>query len=199
MKMFSIGVLVGAIVLYIWGMMAWLALPVHDGTMRALPGEEAVRTVLGLGLEDGVYVLPAHPDMRDDVTDENREQVNKDFEKAHEEGPLAIIFFQKEGAAVMPSPMMLKVFITNLFSVLIAAVLLRCSLHTCRWYIQRVIFVALLGTVVSLMAHVNYWNWMRFPQDHTLAMIIDSSIGWLLVGLVLAAFIKPRKQQRATS
>ena len=38
--------LVGGLVFYIWGMLAWMALPIHVPTMDGLPNESAVTAAL---------------------------------------------------------------------------------------------------------------------------------------------------------
>ena len=41
------------------------------------------------------------------------------------------------------------------------------------------------------MTHVEYWNWYEFPSKYTIANIADNLIGFLIVGLIAAAFVKP--------
>jgi hypothetical protein len=36
------------------------------------------------------------------------------------------------------------------------------------------------------------WNWMSYPWEFTIAMVIDLVVGWVLVSMFLANLIAPR-------
>ena len=42
-----------------------------------------------------------------------------------------------------------------------------------------------------MVISVPYWNWYEFPLEFTLAEAIDSVVGWLLAGFVIAAIVRP--------
>ena len=52
-------------------------------------------------------------------------------------------------------------------------------------------FVAGLGLFAWMVISVPYWNWYEFPLAFTLAEAIDSDVGWLLAGFVIAAIVRP--------
>jgi hypothetical protein len=58
-------------------------------------------------------------------------------------------------------------------------------------YPQRVGFVFVLGILSAIATNIEYWNWYGFPSSYTMAYIIDKLIGFMVVGLVVAAFVKP--------
>lgn len=85
---------------------------------------------------------------------------------------------------------LLRECILNIFLALIAAYLL--SLATgLTGYMSRVGFVLLLGVLAGAMINIEYWNWYGFPANYTVATIADKIIGFVIVGLIAAAIIKP--------
>ena len=84
---------VGAIVYFIWGMLAWMAIPLHTPTIQALPAEAAVTDALtSQDLETGVYVIP----FTDDPDAMNNPE--SEFSKNHAAGPIFSIYYQKKAA-----------------------------------------------------------------------------------------------------
>jgi hypothetical protein len=81
----------------------------------------------------------------------------------------------------------------DFLAALLAAYIVSLS-DRCRHYLPRVGVVALLGVFAALVTHLAYWNWMTFPLDHTIAMAIDVVIGWIVAGLVIAAIVRPGRQ-----
>jgi len=53
-------------------------------------------------------------------------------------------------------------------------------------------YCGVLGIFVSIVAHLTYWNWMGFPLDYTIAMMVDVIVGWILAGLGIAAVVKEK-------
>lgn len=179
---------VGAIVYFIWGMMAWMAVPLHDSSVHALPGERAVVTTLqDQNLSSGFYVAP-YASSSEEMGDPDSE-----FMKNHTAGPILTLVYRKDGAAPMGPSMLLGGFVLDLLSAMLAACLLS-SIGPCgRSYWCRVGFVAGLGVFVALVGHMAYWNWMYFPLDYTIAFVVDVVVGWTLAGLAIAALIKPQE------
>ena len=65
MKQVALAGIAGAVVFYVWGMLAWMAVPLHTATLAGLPNEAAVTEALkDQTLETGVYVVPysSNPD-----------------------------------------------------------------------------------------------------------------------------------------
>lgn len=197
MKSFIFGVLLGTVVLFMWGWISWQYLPVHSETFTALPDEEATRLhLIQQKLKTGAYVIPAQLNMYPDF-DEMGEMLATERQKKLQErqrvGPMVTIFYREKPGSPLSGKTMTNGFVLNLIGVLIVSILLKCSLHSCRWYIQRVLFVALIGVFLAIMGDATQWNWMLFPAKYIQDMMWDHIIAWVLVGIVLAFFIKPRK------
>lgn len=188
MKQVAIAGSAGAVVFYAWGMLAWMALPLHEPTIAGLPNEGAVTDALkAQSLETGVYIAPWSDDMAD------MSDPNSAFMRNHVSGPIYSIYYQREGAVPMGPSVMLGGFVIDLLAATLAACLLSSAVSgCCRSYASRVGFVMGLGIFVGLVGHASYWNWMHFPLDYTIAFIVDVVIGWTLTGLVIAAIVRPR-------
>ncbi len=175
----------GAVVYFVWQMLAWMAIPVHGPTVKALPDEAAVVEALkAQNLETGVYVVPwADGESLDDP----------EFLRRHEAGPLFSIYYTAEGAAPMSMGTLLGGFIIDLLATLIVACMLTAAVGgcCCNGYWSRVGFVLGFGVFLALTGHISYLNWMRFPLDYTIGFIVDAVVGWFLVGLVVGAIVKP--------
>lgn len=47
------------LIYFVWGMMAWMVVPLHTPTLAGLPNEVVITDALrGQSLETGVYVVP---------------------------------------------------------------------------------------------------------------------------------------------
>ena len=180
----------GAVVYFAWGMAAWMLFPLHQPTIKRLPAEQTITGALTRQpLETGVYRVPfGNPDAWNDP--------NSEFMQNHRAGPIYSIYYQKEGSVPMNSGVMLRGFGIDLLATLLAACLLSSTGGCCRGYACRVGFVMGLGIFVALVGHASYWNWMNFPIDYTLAFMADVTIGWALVGLVMAAIVRPQQESK---
>ncbi|MCB1084561.1 MAG: hypothetical protein KDK60_00490, partial [Chlamydiia bacterium] len=59
-------------------------------------------------------------------------------------------------------------------------------------YLKRVYVSGLFGLVAGILGSVWMWNWFGAGGDYTLVMILDGLIGYLLAGIVIAGFVKPK-------
>ena len=126
--------------------------------------------------------------MPDDWSDE---QAMGEYRKVHEQGPVGFVI-ARAGGPVMPPTMFIRGIATNLATALLAAVLLWAArLFLCA-YLQRVLFMTVLGALVGVTVHITYWNWMHFPADYTLVMVLDTIAMFLLAGIVMAAVVRER-------
>ncbi len=177
----------GAVVYYIWGMLAWMALPLHTPTVGGLPDETAVTSLLKeQDLKTGVYTAPMWE------TEADMGDPESAFSQNHLAGPIYSIYYHREGMVPMGPKVLLMGFVIDFVAALLVAMLLSCAASgCCQSYGYRVGFVVGMGIFTALIGHVSYWNWMNFPLDYTIAFVIDNVVGWTLAGLVIAAIVKP--------
>ena len=176
----------GAVIYFVWGMLAWMVLLIHGPTVSAVPDETGLReAVIAQNLESGVYIVPFTEDP-DAMSDENSE-----FNQRHLAGPIFSIYLSKTGMAPMGFDVIGIGFLIDVLAAALAVGLILCLGPCGNSYACRVGFVTGLGVFVAIIGHVSYWNWMHFPLDYTLAFVFDVVVGWALAGLAIAALVKP--------
>lgn len=79
--------------------------------------------------------------------------------------------------------------VINLLEGLLAAWLLSLAAAG-KAYSARAGFVVILGVLASVTTTLEYWNWYDFPGNYVAGYIVTQIIGFTLVGLVVAAFVK---------
>jgi hypothetical protein len=178
--------LAGGVVVFVWGAVAHMMLPLGEMGVRQLPSEDkVVGTMKDAIREPGFYFFPG--------IDRSKaaEAEQKAWEKKIKEGPTGVLIIHPEGGEAM-SPRQLGTELgSNIVSALLAAFVLT---QVRSGYGMRVLLVTLMGIFGFSSISVSYWNWYGFPSDFTIAEAITETVGWLLAGLVLAAIIRPSKE-----
>jgi uncharacterized membrane protein YeaQ/YmgE (transglycosylase-associated protein family) len=186
MKKTITGGIVGGIILFVWGAIAWTVLPLHKPSTHSMANEDAVISALrASGGEKGMYFLPAMP--------EGAGPEHDAWMQKFKQGPLAMINYNPVGADPMMPGQFIAGLIINLIAGFLAAWFLSRSTAEGSSYLSRVIFCGMLGIFASFSSHLLAWNWLYFPLDYTTAMVADTVIGWLLAGLGIAAIVKTPK------
>ena len=185
MKRILLAGLLGALVVFTWGILSWLVLPWHDVTLHQLPIAEPMLDVMRTNLpSSGVYAFPGHPE-------NGSSEEMAEWREKYQRGPVGLLFYSPQGKDPMsPVPYMIG-FLLNFVTATLAAYLLSLTLARTVHYRQRVIFVARLGVFAALVSHIALWNWMFLPVAYTIVMALDLIVGWVLAGLVIAWRIKP--------
>jgi hypothetical protein len=180
MKNILLGGVLAGVVLFIWGAVAHMLLPLGSMGMQELPHSTSVTYALDLALEEsGLYVFP----WMDETKDMSREAW-AEWEEDYRDGPVGMILYRPAGGDPMATHLFITQFLTDLTAGFIAAILLY---FTSLGFVGRLLFVTALGVFSWLTSSVPWWNWYGYPGEMTLAAGIEMIIGWFLAGLVLAA------------
>lgn len=152
--------------LFIWGFISWAVMPWYN----AVANEAAVAQVLKTSAaKAGVYYLSF-------------------AEEDHKPGEAAVfVNVLPNGFDMNMGKLMATALVGQFIAVLLVLLLLRqtCGLSYC----QRVGFVALAGLAIGFISHFPYWNWFGFSSGYVAVIVVDTLIGWVLAGLVMAKFI----------
>lgn len=182
MKKIIISSILAGIVVTIWGVIAWVVFNFHKDTFKNCPDDKNMANYMYSTMEnEGVYLIPARPER------------NEEFEEYQERlkaGPIAVIFFTRSGTN-MTRDLVIGTLL-NILTAVIASWFLARSTAFVQSYFKRVAYVAVLPVFASLAIHFQNMNWMYFPLKYTAAMSADLIIGWILGGMVIAAFIKEK-------
>jgi len=189
MKRILIGAVLGAIVLFVWGAVYWTFLNMMVSPPNHMEDEDAVVEVLRANLsETGAYWLPDIPKLNPDMQPDDIRVAMEGWTTRKEAGPVGIIMYQAEGAAMTAS-----VFaIGFLFDFIIALIASWYAFSVGGGFGKRLLSVLGLGVFLIFANHLMHWNFMNTPNDFTKILLVDSLVGWVLAGLVIAAVVKPK-------
>jgi hypothetical protein len=174
--------ILGGIALFVWGGLAHQVLGLGSVGVQTLPQQQPVMDALkAASPASGFYYFP---------------QADASGRVAPEKagGPAGILIYQSTGAGKPLGGQLINEGILNIVLALFAAWLVSLASGLTS-YVARVGFVTLLGVPVALMSNVESWNWYGYPLNYTAATILENLIGFLVVGLVAAAFVKPAGQR----
>jgi len=120
MKRILIGGIVGGIVLFLWGWVAHMLLPIGDMGLKTIPNEEAVLAAMKDSIHDpGLYFFPGI-DMSRKPTDEEWNA----WKARYKAGPDGLLLYHPQGEEPISPKQLITQLITNIVSALIAAFLL---------------------------------------------------------------------------
>lgn len=185
--------LLGGIALFMWGSFSHLVLGLGNVGIKEIPAgqEENVQATLRGALPHaGFYMFPGMGNASG-ASAQEKQAAAKLYQQKYRQGPNGLLIFHPEGAEVMTPAQLLIQLALNIVEVLIAAWLLSLATGLIT-FASRVGFVFLLGTLMALSTNIEYWNWYGFPSSYTAAYMLDKIIGFLVVGLVVAALVKKR-------
>lgn len=187
---FLLGVTIASLVFFAWSAVSWMVLPWQRMLFKEFQDEAMVARVLDQQAPgSGIYGLPAEPKHPAGATAEQRAAIDRAVWQKIEHGPVVFAVVSRAGYPSLPKLLCLA-FAGNLVVSLIFAWMLT---HTAGLgYAERVAFLVLGSIAAGVACRVPDWNWHRFPLHHTLVNIASLAVGWLLSGLVLAAFVRGR-------
>lgn len=192
MKKIILAAVVGGLILWVWGFLAWAVLPLHNATMRAFPDEMAAMDQFRRELPGpGVYVFPMMPDPSSAADPAVTDAAMTEYTARYASGPTGWLFYDPAGK----DPFMVNQLIAGFFIFAAAAGLvawlLSRSTAAAGSFLSRVAFCGVIGLLIAVGTHLSAWNWMDHPFDWTRAMMIDSIVAWLLAGAGIAGIIRP--------
>jgi hypothetical protein len=178
------GGVAAGVVLFFWGFVAHMLLPLGELGMQSIPTEEDLAAAITKDVrEPGLYVLPG----RDMSKSQSAEEMEAQMAKVAK-GPYGFMVLYPNGRDVSLGKRLPIELGTNVVCALLAAIVvsqLRPGLAV------RTACVTVVGLLASLMTLVPYWNWYGYPTNFTVAQIVEHTVGWFLAGLVLASIVRP--------
>lgn len=182
-----VGGLVAGVIVFAWGNISWMQLNWHNETLHPVPNEQAIVAALGQAdLATGVYHLPTCPEGAAPGT-----AAWDDFTGRYRRGPIATIFYTREGQEPMSPRVFAGGLAINVLAGLIVATMMSYVAAGGAPYIRRANVGGMSGLFAALVGHLASWNWMAFPLPYTVVMMADLVIGWSLAGLAMALVIRP--------
>ena len=174
------GVIIAAVVLYLFGFVYWGMGPYATVIWKQAADDEAAGTALARHFpENGTYFVPAiKPDM---------ETTNRLAEK----GPVAFVHMIAVDGKPMTDPsIMIGGFFLNLVAIVLIALLVKLAAPAVPTYAARVGFVALAGLAAAVFSEGNEAVWWQISWEWKLYQAVYSVAFWIIAGVILAAFIQ---------
>lgn len=174
--------LIGGIVLFLWGAVAHMALPIGEMGMKVASNQEAALAALEASATPGagVYMLPGMS-----PEEWSNEEARKAFADRAKAAPYAFVIYQPGGNPVNVSmgPSLVKQFVGDTLVALLVAWLMSLAPFA---FGRRVLIGTVVGIASWLAISVPYWNWYMFPTDFTLGTLLDVGLGLLIASVPMA-------------
>ena len=187
--------IVGGIVMFIWNFVAHDLLPLGEMGVRLIPNEDAVTSVLqtNLGDNSGFYVFPSGG-LTPGATREQKQAAMKKAEEQMAAGAGGVLIYRPKRIFNFPKRLGIE-FVTEVIESLLAVFLLAQT--GIRGFGGKVGFIFTAGILAAIVTNVPYANWYGFPKDFTLAQMVMTVVGYLLIGIVAALILGRRSAQPA--
>jgi hypothetical protein len=166
------GVLAGLVV-FAWGAVSHMALPLGEIGVAPLPNQEQVLGALEQNL--GGRKLHPFPWYEDPAR----------LEEAYRTRPHGIVAFTPAEAPFSMGRALAFEALSNVVCGVLAAFLFAAMAPALATVGTRLAFGALLGAFASLGIDFSYWNWYGFPSEYLAAQLVDQIVAWSLAALVL--------------
>ena len=180
MRRMLLGTVVGGVVLFAWGVLFWAVLPFTSMATQLAPNEAAVAQALKDNLvASGVYYIPM----------EGAQEMSAAWVEKYKAGPIAQIFFRREGGDPNDPMYYVRGFGYLLLLALLMAVVLKQAVGQLGSYMARVWFILFTGLFATAVAFSEAVWWEQSLSYHLLYAIFNIT-SWFFAGLAMAAVVK---------
>jgi hypothetical protein len=186
-KSLILGTILGGLAAFVWSSISWELIGWHEKTMVAFHNEDEVSAVIASHAgQDGTYILPSMPSTAG-MTPEQKKSVMDSVMQKMQAGPIMVAAVRRGGFGSYT-----RGLIIQLLSLMAAAFLLTWLVlqTTGLSYARRVVFLAIVGLAASVIVDLPNWNWWGFSGAYTAVNLADSTLTWLVAGLVIAKVAK---------
>jgi hypothetical protein len=188
-KRVAIAGILGGMAMFVWLFVAHEFLPLGEMGVGEIPNEATVLTAMQSAIPlGGLYLFPGFG-LGPNPSSQQRKEAMPAYMKKYEQSPHGILVYHPASGAFPFGAALAREGLLNLVEGLLAAWLLAWAAPA-RAYGARVGFVLLAGSLATLTTNAEYWNWYEFPSSYTAGYMITQLIGYTLVGLIAAAFVK---------
>ena len=185
--------LIGGILMFLWGVVAHMALGLGNVGIRQPADESAVLATLheGLGEQAGVYMLPSF-----DPKHMNDPYAVRAYSQKAIRSPYAWVVYLPQGDDMLQMRQQIpRQWASDTLGALALAFVMGLAGLGFR---RRLALAATAVAFAWLSTMVPYWNWYRFPVDFTWAALIEQLIGWLIAGAAMAWWLGRSERKLAS-
>jgi len=195
-KRVVIGGILGGLTMFVWLFVAHEFLPLGELGVGEIPNEGPVLSAMQSAIpQAGIYLFPGMG-LGPSPTMQQRNAAMPAYMKKYEQSPHGMLIYHPASGAYPFGAALGREGALNLLEGLLAAWLLSWAVAG-RAYSERAGFVVILGALAAVTTNVEYWNWYGFPGNYVAGYMVTQIIGFVLVGLVVAAFVKSEVAPRS--
>lgn len=181
--------ILGGLTMFVWLFVAHEFLPLGEMGVAEIPNEGPVLSTMQSAIPHaGVYLFPGMG-LGPNPTMQQRNAAMPAYVKKYEQSPHGFLVYHPASGAYPFGLALAREGGLNILEALLAAWLLSWAAAG-RAYSARTGFVVILGALAAVTTNVEYWNWYAFPGTYVAGYMVTQIIGFTLVGLVVAAFVK---------
>ncbi len=183
MKRILIAGVLGGVVVFLWGAISHMLLPLGEMGIKNLPAEAAILPTLQREIQQpGFYFFPGMDMSRQPTAEEQQA-----WEARYKAGPIGILVYHPTGWTPLSPRQLLAELASNILAAFILAWVL--SLAGITWS-KGIAIAALFGVFAWLSISVSHWNWYGFPTSFLFGEALDQVLGWTMGGVVIAALLR---------
>lgn len=188
-KRVVMGGILGGLTMFVWLFVAHEFLPLGEMGVGEIPKEAPVLSAMQSAIpQAGLYLFPGLG-LGPTATLQQRNAAMPAYMKKYEQSPHGLLVYHPASGPFNFGAALAREGALNLLEGLLAAWLLSWAAAGKR-YDARAGFVVILGALAAVTTSVGYWNWYEFPGNYVAGYIVTQVIGFTLMGLVAAAFVK---------
>jgi hypothetical protein len=191
MKRILLAAILGGLTLFVWMYVAHDLLGLGEMGVGEIPNEAPVLSAMqGAIPEAGFYIFPGVR-LGPKATMAERKAAMPEYMKKYEQSPHGVLVYHPASGPFNFGAALGREFALNVLQALLAAWLV-AGVASGRGYSARVGVVVVAGVLAALSTNVEYWNWYQFPGNYVAGYMTTQIVGFVLAGLVIAAFVKDR-------
>lgn len=188
-KRVVIGGILGGLTMFVWLFVAHDVLPLGELGVQQIANDGPVLMAMQAAIpQAGLYLFPGMG-LGPNPTMQQRNAAMPAYMKKYEQSPHGMLIYHPASGAFNFGAALTKEGVINLLEGLLAAWLLSLAAAG-KAYSGRAGFVVILGVLASVTTNLEYLNWYDFPGNYVAGYMVTQIIGFTLVGLVVAAFVK---------
>ena len=148
--------------------------------------DEVSAVIASHASKDGIYLLPSMPS-GDGMTPDQKKQALAPRWRRCKLDPIMFAAVRLHGFGSYTRGLIIQFLSLLAAAFLLTWLLLQTSGLS---YARKVAFLALVGLSASVIVDLPNWNWWGFSGAYTAVNLADSTITWLITGLVIAKVAK---------
>lgn len=181
--------ILGGLTMFVWLFVAHSFLPLGEMGVQEIPNEAPVLSAMQAAIPlAGLYLFPGFG-LGPNPSSAQRNAAMPAYMKKYEQSPHGILIYNPPSGPFNFARLLAREAALNLLEGLLVAWLLSWGAAG-KAYSARAGFVVILGALAAITTNAEYWNWYNFPGNYVAGYMVTQIIGFTLVGLVVAAFVK---------